>query len=64
LGVSFSRDLPGLLPLAQSANRRLALGRGDQLFFPAGRALQEPRQQRIGGDDKATTLVTFPKKDR
>ena len=43
--VSFSRGRPGLLRLAQGANRRAALGRADQHFVPAGGALLEPRQQ-------------------
>jgi hypothetical protein len=47
--------------MAQRANRRAALGRGDQLLLPAGSALK-PRQQRILGSqliDAAATRATI-----
>ena len=63
LGIRISPPLgvPGRSPPAQCANGRAALGRANQRLFPAGSALLEPRQQRIGGGqsiDAATTVGT------
>ena len=46
-----SRGDPGFLRFPQSANRRAALGRGDQYLSPAGGVLLQPRQERIFGSD-------------
>jgi hypothetical protein len=43
-----SRGSRGLLVVAQSADRRAALGRGDQAFFLVGSSLLESQQQRVG----------------
>ncbi len=54
---------PGFARLAQGANRRAALGRGDKHLCPAGSGLLEPRQQPIVASqliDAVATRRTVP----
>ncbi len=57
-GVACSRGRPGLLPLAQRADRRTALGRADQQVRPPVIALLQSRQQGVGGGQLIDAAAT------